>query len=354
MTHVLVKRFAFVLIFVVIASGCGQTAVVPNTAATASPPAGTTPEASYPEELTIEKELTFGPGPFIYTDTRTGLADLPGYQARLTLTFDGTRDGQTQKWSKTYTMLATKDPQARQLTIERMDGTSQPEPVFQAEMDGLNYERRGEDACNATEIQEGNSLGERFEPASFLTGVIGAEEAGSETVNGVAANHYTFDQYALGEQDQTESTGEIWVASDGNYIVKYLLTRKGKADYFGEGIEGALTLDYELADPTQPVTIQLPEDCPPGMVDAPLLQDAANVEKGPGILSYKTATLLKDAAAFYQEQIPGLGWKVEGKPSITDTAALLDYKKGSQTMTIIISADEKATTVQILLENVQK
>src|SRR6185503_8856002 len=224
-----------------------------------------TPE-SIPEELTIEQEITFGPGAFIYTDTKAGLSELPSYQAVLTLTFDGTRDGQPQNWSKTYTMLATKDPQARQLTIEKTSDSSNLDPVFLAEMNGMAYERRGENTCQGTPIREENSLGERLEPASFLTYVIGAEEAGSESINGVTANHYTFDQHALGEQDLTEATGELWVASEGNFIVKYLLTRKGKSDYFGEGTEGTLTLDYQLADPNQLVTIQLPEDCPPGMV----------------------------------------------------------------------------------------
>jgi len=354
MTHLWVKRFAFVLFFIISISACGQAAATPATSPTAATAADTSAGPSYPEEITVQQNLTYGPGPFVYTDTRAGLSDLPGYQSVLIITFDGTRDGQPEKWSKTYTMLATKDPQARQLMIERTRAASKLDPALLAEMDGMSYERQGENTCNATALQEGNSLGERLEPALFLSPLIGADEAGSEMVNGVQANHYTFDQHALGEQDLTESTGEIWVASEGNYIVKYLLTRKGKADYFGEGIEGSLTLDYELADPTQPVTIALPEDCPPGMVDAPLLQDASNVEKAPGVLSYETTAPLKDVAAFYQEQLPSLGWKAEGQPSIDDATAFLDYKKGSQTITVIIDTTDSGTAVQILLENSQQ
>ncbi len=326
---------------------------LPTTPPTDSPSETATPE-SIPEELTIEQEVTYGPGPFDYTDTKAGLAELPSYQAVLTIMFDGTRKGQPEKWSKTYTMLATKDPLARQLTIERINDSSNLDPVFMAELNGLAYERRGEDACNATTLQEGNSLAERLEPASFLTYVIGADEAGSETVNGVTANHYTFDQRALGEEDLTEATGELWVASEGNYIVKYLLTRKGTADYFGEGIEGTLSLDYQLADPTQPVTIQLPQDCPPGMVDAPLLPDADSVETVPGSLSYTTSTSLTRAAAFYQEEIPKLGWAPEGTPEVAESAALLTYKKDGQTVTVILFTTDSMTTVQIFLENSQK
>ena len=323
---------------------------LPTDLATASSSGTATPEPIL-EELTIEREITYGTGPLDYTDTKAGLSELLSYQAVLTLTFDGTRDGQPQKWSKTYTMLATKDPQARQLTIETASDASNPDPVFLAEMNGMGYERRGETACNGTPIQEGNSLGERLEPASFLTYVIGAEEAGSETVNGVTANHYTFDQRALGEQDLTESTGELWVGSDGNYIVKYLLTRKGNADYFGEGMEGTLTVDYQLTEPNQPVTIQLPEDCPPGLVDAPLLPDASGVQTVPGTLSYTTSTSIEEAAAFYQQELPSLGWTLEGAAEVTESAALLNYKKNRQNMTVILIATDSVPTVQILLEN---
>jgi len=353
MKYLLVKRFAFVIIFMMIASSCGQATVNPDPSATASPPAAATATEPLPEELTIERDVSFGSGSFVYTNPRTGLAELSSYQARLIISFEGSRDGQPQQWSTTYTMLTTGDPQARQLTIESTDASSPAEPVFLAEMDGLEYERQGENACEAVEIRVGDSLGDRFEPASFLSGVIGAEEAGSETVNGVTANHYTFDQSALGEQDLTESTGELWVASEGNYIVKYLLTRKGNADYFGEGIEGTLTLDYQLTDPNQPVTIQLPEDCPPGLVDAPLLPDASNVEKVPGALRYNTSTSVEEAAAFYQQEIPSLGWMLEGAAEVTESAALLTYKKSQQIMTIALTTTDTVTTVHIFLENSQ-
>ena len=60
-----------------------------------------------------------------------------------------------------------------------------------AEADGTAYTWRAENDCTATLSEAGASLSDRLEPAGFLNGVIGADEAGSETVNDVAANHYT-------------------------------------------------------------------------------------------------------------------------------------------------------------------
>jgi hypothetical protein len=142
-----------------------------------------------PGAVSVESNVDFGPGDFHFPDPEAGLADLSSYKATLILTFDGTESGQAQHWSKTYVMLATKDPAAHQLILEKTGADS----VFMAEVNGTVYERRGENACTATVLEEGDSLTGRFEPARFLSGVIGAQEAGSETVNDVAGNHYTFD-----------------------------------------------------------------------------------------------------------------------------------------------------------------
>ena len=244
-------------------------------------------------------------------------------------------------------MLATKDPQARQWSIEKTGEVPNSESVFMAELSGLDYERHGEAACNAYEIPTGDPLTEKLELASFLTGVIGAKEAGSETVNGAVADHYTFDQHALGEEGFAQSTGEIWVATEGGYIVKYLLTTKANADYFGQGLEGTLSLEYELTDVNQQVTMQLPEDCPPGLVNAPLLPDASNVVNAPGLLTYDTSSSIADATAFYQQQMPGYGWEVVAGPASAETTAFLSYRQGKQNMTIVLDTKNGKTTVNI-------
>ena len=350
MTHLLSNRWKMLLVLML-------TLLLVSLACkflTDSTPAGTqAPDSQTPEVVTVQADVVFGPGAFIFPDTKAGLADLSSYKATLTLAFDGTRDGQPSQWSKTYVMLTTKEPAARQLTIEKTGAISNLDAVFMAEVAGAAYERRGENACNANVIDPGNSLIDRLEPAGLLIGVIGAEEAGGETVNAVAANHYTFDERAFGQLGLAKSTGEMWVATEGGYIVKYLVTTKGTADYFGEGIEGTLTWDYELTDVSQPVTFALPADCPPGLVDAPLLPDAANVLNMPSMLTYDTASSMKDAAAFYKEQIPGLGWEVLDEPSITDTNAMLEFTHEDQTMTVIITVNDGVTTVRVVLSHSQ-
>jgi hypothetical protein len=307
-----------------------------------------------PDMVRVPADVAFGPGPFILTDPKVGLAELTSYKATLTYSFDGTRAGQAEKWSKTYIMLTTKEPATRQLTIETAGNIPNVDAVFMAEADGAAYQRLGKNDCSANVMEQGQSFADWLEPAGILTGVIGADEAGDETVNSVPAKHYSFDERALGLLGAAKSTGEMWVASKGDYLVKYLLTTKGDANYLGEGTAGALTWDYELTDVNQPVTLALPADCPAGMVNAPQLPDASNVVNMPGLLAYDTASSLGDAAAFYQKQIPALGWKLIGNPTVTDTTALLDFTQKDQNMTVIITTDAGGTKVNILLAKAQK
>lgn len=325
----------------------------PPTLAVGAPTA--TPEPTVvPTQGDVIRNVVLGPGTFNFTETAAGLADLTSYTATLTLSFDGTQAGQPQKWSKKYVMLASQKPPARQLTIEQTGDASQPAQVFMAELDGAAYERLGENACTANVIVAEESLAKVSEPAGLLTSVIGADAAGSETVNKTAADHYKFDERSLfGQAGIAKSTGEMWVASKGGYIVKYLLTTKGGADFFGEGIEGTLTWDYELTGANQPVSIEIPKDCPAGLVNAPLLPDASNVESMPGMLTFDTSTSLADATAFYVKQIPTLGWKVsEGEPATPDVSGdsvVLDFTQADTTLSVIITSDQGVTTVDITL-----
>ena len=272
-----------------------------ETVTTASPPDALFPPVAGSDPVTFDASLAVGSGPFTMQSTTTGLADLASYQATLTLSFDGTNSGQPSKWSRTYVMLATKDPASRQLTIVTTGDASDPDPVYRAETGGVSYEQLGQGPCTADLIRRRRvARGKRFEPAGFLAGIVGADVAGNEDVNGSPAAKYTFDENALGQTSPVKSTGEVWVAATGGYILRYQLATTAGPDYFGEGVDGTLTWDYELSSINQPVALTLPDGCPPGLVNAPQLPDASNIVSLPAVFSYDTATSLADVMAFYQ------------------------------------------------------
>ena len=154
----------------------------------------------------------------------------------------------------------------------------------------------------------------------------------------------------MGGLGLAKATGELWVAAPGGFLVKYQLTTQGDAKLFGAGLAGTLTWDYELTGANQPLALAAPPDCPPGLVPAPRLPDAAQVHDLPGRLTYTTAASLADTAAFYQQQLPGRGWAQLNALSLSDSAGLLDYVQAGQTLTIVLTATADGTNVALSLD----
>jgi len=315
--------------------------------------------AATPSAAVSPVPLVFGPGAFNLPDAAAHLADLDSYQATLKLSFAGSSGGKSQHWSKTYVMLSAKDPAARQVTVARSGDLPELAPIYIAEVAGVAYQVGGEQSCAAAVFKPDESPAQALEPAALLTGVIGADEAGADTVNGAQASHYTFDERALGLAGLAKAQGELWVAAESGYLVKYMLTTTGGADYFGPDTTGILTWDYELTQVGQPVDIQLPADCPAGRVTAPQLPDAANVQSLPGVLTYDSASSLAEAVTFYQDQLPPLGWVLTGDPvdtgalPIDQTTVILDFTQAQQTLTVILTAGPAGTQVRVAQADVQ-
>ena len=305
-----------------------------------------TAEPDIPVAATSEPiEVTFGTGPFDLLAPLVGLADLPSYHATLSVSFEGMNAGQAEQWSRTYTMLVAPTRPAWQLTIENSaDAAAQR---VMAEIGGTRYERRNGGTCVATPVDLGDATSERWEPAGFLDSVIGADVAGTETINDVAADYYTFDERALGAAEIADAAGELWIAADGGYLVRYTLTIQGGADYFGEGVEGILTWDYALSDVNEPVEIMIPADCPPPLLDVPIMTDAADVLHLPGFTRFSTPSTLEDVVVFYEEQVAASGWQPANPPMILQDSVLYGFTKGDQSLLLIASNEGTDTSIQI-------
>lgn len=208
--------------------------------------------------------------------------------------------------------------------------------------------------------RRGDSPSAWLEPAGLLGSVIGADAAGTETVNGLPAGHYTFDERALGALGFAKAAGELWLASPGGFLVKYQLTTQGDAKLFGPGLAGTLTWDYELTGANQPLALPVPPDCPLGLVPAPRLPDAAHVHNLPGSLTYDSATSLGEVVTFYQDQLPPLGWVLTGDPVAAaalpadQTTVILDFTQAQQTLTVVLTAGDGGTRVSIAQAGVQQ
>ncbi len=102
----------------------------------------------------------------------------------------------------------------------------------------------------------------------------------------------------------------------------------------------AAAADQSTATPAASPTAGGPKDIP--LLDPHTLISASDTQ-----LTYSTTADIQTAAAFYQDQMPKLGWAPQVKPYITATLAKMDFVKGDSVATIAISIDP--TTKQTLV-----
>ena len=89
----------------------------------------------------------------------------------------------------------------------------------------------------------------------------------TETVNGILTNHYVFDETNLDDSDPTTPdvtsvNGDIYLAVDGDYVVRIFMQGEGASTLLN-GIDGDGAIEYELNyfDFDEPVSITIPEGC---------------------------------------------------------------------------------------------
>ncbi|MEW6093644.1 MAG: hypothetical protein AB1531_06740 [Chloroflexota bacterium] len=305
-----------------------------------------------------ESYFDFGTGPIDLDDPTVGLADLSSYRAVLTLNFDGQRNGEAEQWSRTFEMTVSQQGTVFHQIVVTATGQANGEPLtgrYLAETAGSRYEQAEGADCEATVIAEGKTpLAEIWEPARMLSPLRGADDSGPAEINGLAANHYNFDARAQGLSGLGSGTGEAWVASSGGYVLRYTFRFDGSEEYFGEGegVTGTLTWDYQLLDINLPVSLAIPEGCPYGRVDAPQMNDAAEIDEIPGITTYKTAATVEEVIAFYGEQLPGAGWELRSEPSASTDGGAATFVRGESQLTILaIPNDVGSITVWLMLED---
>jgi len=95
--------------------------------------------------------------------------------------------------------------------------------------------------------------------------VTAVPQPGWRTINGILTQRYTFDleDLANGHHYQ-DAEGTIWVAVNGDYVVRYEATLSGRHENLAAGgVElmdnGTISVMYELSDANGDLTIEAPQ-----------------------------------------------------------------------------------------------
>ncbi len=330
--------------------------------ATAVPEATTVPEAA--EEPSSTEETITEPEPVLPESALTlnAIEELPfnSYRITMVLEITGTdANGQEVTQSINSDFAIANDPKIMNLVMSFSgigDSLGGMDSIEMAQVEGASYMVIPEMGCVTTsggDILEENPFTSMMQPDQFLNDLDNTKYEGQETVNGIRTRHYSFDKSAMTGSDFTdiqEAEGHVYIAEDGDFLVRMTLEATGKVDLFDEGLtdDGQMHIEINLTDVDVPVEAAIPEACAaeggaPGGVtsDFPVLEDATEVTSFAGVLSYQTTLSMEDILAFYDEALAAEGWvKDEDGSFVASGNALVNYTRDGVTLNLTISPNE--------------
>jgi hypothetical protein len=306
----------------------------------------------------------------------TGLSQLSAYRVSFVMGFDGESGGQPAKGRIEMTLEQSKDPPARHLamsmegtTVEQVGGTNALDVYMMGDTVYMKNAAMG-DSWVSFSGSDADAFKQGFFAPDKQLELPGTVTCASqpETVNGISATHCSFtEKDVLGEEATYDSLqGDVWVAVDGNYIVKYTLKAEGyrpvKEDEKGLFDFGSVSFEYELKDVDGDFTITLPEEATQaggtdvgggaggavGTSDFPVLENAEEVTSMAGFLNYYTSSDIPDVIDFYRQELPANGWQENADQAyIGDENAMLSFTQEGKTMMLTIVKEDNRINVII-------
>jgi hypothetical protein len=284
-------------------------------------------------------------------DPRTGLDGLTDYRATLTVSAPGDPSAAS---AETYTQSVWPALGANFVAYEGFDESGRPLSFLSGDVGDAHYIRAGGDGgCGVQWGPAAHVEGARpIDLASLLLPVDTAESAGEETVSGVKARHYTFDAESLGMAEGEEAAGEVWIAVQGGYVVKYNL-QIGNA-VSPSGTRGARRIEFLLDEIGARPKVEYPDGCRPVLTEVPAMDDAADIIRLPGMLDYSSRSAPESIAAFYSDYFTSAGWAEAGAVTPDDSRSVLLFDRGAaEDLALVVvrrEADAQRVTVSLFTD----
>ncbi|MDT8304866.1 MAG: hypothetical protein RRC07_02925 [Anaerolineae bacterium] len=294
-----------------------------------------------------------------FSDLRTAAANLENfdsYRLDMTLAFEGSSEGEAQSGTMHFQSAIVAEPRASQVIVtfegdisEEMEGA---ESITFTEIGDLSYTVFPGFGCITGSTDEGDTAGEfdNLADTGELFGEIrDADYVGEETIRGVPTFHYRFDESDVEQDsDMEEMDGHIYIAQDGGYVVRMLVDGRGALDLFGEETEAStIHLQYDITDVNTPIAIAPPEECDDLAAEFPVMPGATGMASMAGFTSYEVEATRDEVMAFYEEEMPRLGYSSEGEQTLVEGFALLNYSQDSTSVTITLTEEDGVVSVLI-------
>ena len=322
---------------------CGPLGAIKETPSPAEEPTGGE-EAAATEAPSGGEAGTEGEEEIELSSVTSGLQSLDSYRAHFKMAVTDTAGGGTEEWAYEMDMEVVRDPFAQHMVIQGVAAEGAFE-MFQ--IGDQRYIALGEGQCISTSA-EGEAMGaEMFEPGDVIGGLSNARRVRpDQDVNGIRCRHYKFNETALVWRGFTKAEGEVWVAVEGEYVVKYALQAEGKDPASGK--EGHLDWVYEIRDVNEPISIEPPAGCGAAESEYPMMPDATDVSTMENVVMYTSASSLDDVLAFYKGQMPANGWSETRDSFTSEGTAMQSYTKEGVTVSLTLTEQDGKVSVLIM------
>jgi len=347
------KLFLFVaLVLVVAVAACGGDETSATQPATAEVGEAAQAGAGATDAQASEEDLSLA-------SVTEGLAQATAYRSKLDTNFSGKdASGQAIETSWTIEEEYTVEPAAERVLFTSSKSTGgQPAKVDSVEIITIGesqymitVDAAGVRTC-VPQAAGDVTLSDQVISPDMWGSIDGARYAGTETVNGVSAKHYVWQESALTDRGNTAGKGETWVAVEGGYVVRQAVEASGKGLWLAEtDAEGTTTWQWDVSDVNGSLQILPPEGCESAAEGLPVMADATDLSTRGDYASYASATAFEDVVAFYKAEMPKAGWQISGTPTERQRLALFDYSKDASTVPIAISWDPSAKKTVAMLD----
>jgi len=264
---------AFLLVgLVVVIAACGG-----DKAAATSVPAASKPVDTPVPTTPLKPADTPVPTPAAQEGLVPGrvvkVTDLNSYLSTIDLQWQGTlTNGQEIEASMNMMIEYVREPKAQHISIYgtslAAQGYTADQPLEMVIIGDKTYMKAMGTWMQAPSSEGSEDLGDTFLLISddVLKNAKNARYEGRETVNGVETKHYSFDETRLNATQLAgskvdQAKGDIWIAVDGDYIVKMDTTLIGtEMGVLGNQTmsNGSMHMVMDVTDANKPITIEVP------------------------------------------------------------------------------------------------
>jgi len=165
-------------------------------------------------------------------------------------------------------------------------------------------------------------------------------------VDDVQSDHYAFDETNLTGSHFTKANGDVWVAQEGQYVVKLTGTAVGGNLFLITDPNANYTYNYNIDQAGKIAKLTVPAECGGLPADIPMPANATLEAGFGGIFTLKTSDAPATVADFFRTELPAQGWKA-GDENTTSNVITMHFSKDTRNVDFVITKDATGTTILV-------